>query len=80
MTGEALRAAWNEYGLSRGSLVLLWSKNEVVGMATLSRHWQPRLVDKGSKVEFRRRGEIHRAALATVDHVVPLAAGGGLHP
>ncbi len=30
MTGEALRAAWNEYGLSRGSLVLLWSKNEVV--------------------------------------------------
>jgi hypothetical protein len=51
-----------------------WCGEPVVRFNTLSRHWNPRVVD--GWICYRRRGKDHRVRLATVDHIRPLWRGG----
>ena len=47
----------------------------VTRLASLSRHWNPRVVN-GREIQYRRRGQNFSVRLATVDHIRPLHNGG----
>ena len=52
-----------------------WCGEPVTRLASLSRHWNPRVVN-GREIQYRRRGQNFSVRLATVDHIRPLHNGG----